>query len=131
MTWSARIEHTPAGLALTFGAPLSRLDMAPDVAAHLASLLAVEARHRLAGVVSTLEAVFSHESPARPYGAVGNDGNSRPSRRTTHVDCRHRLAGVVDGLNPVRAENTCTSVEQTSAHALQRDCDDCLNGGRL
>ena len=56
MTWSARIEHTSAGLALTFGAPLSRLDMAPDVAQHLASLLAVEARHRLAGVVRTLEA---------------------------------------------------------------------------
>jgi hypothetical protein len=56
VTWSARIEHTPAGLALTFGAPLSRLDMAPDVAQHLASLLAVEARHRLAGVVRTLEA---------------------------------------------------------------------------
>lgn len=56
MTWQARIEHTPAGLALTFGAPLSRLDMAPDVAQHLASLLAVEARHRLAGVVRTLEA---------------------------------------------------------------------------
>ena len=56
MSWQARIEHTPAGLALTFGAPLIRLDMAPDVAQHLASLLAVEARHRLAGVVRTLEA---------------------------------------------------------------------------
>ena len=56
MTWSARIEHTPAGLALTFGAPLNRLDMAPDVAQHLASLLAIEARHRLTGVVRTLEA---------------------------------------------------------------------------
>lgn len=56
MTWSARIVHTPAGLALTFGAPLSRLDMSADVAQHLASLLAVEARHRLAGVVRTLEA---------------------------------------------------------------------------
>jgi hypothetical protein len=43
VTWSARIQHTPAGLALTFGAPLSRLDMAPDVA-----------RHRLAGVVRAL-----------------------------------------------------------------------------
>jgi len=56
LSWSARIEHTPAGLALTFGAPLSRLEMAPDVAQHLASLLAVEARQRLAGVVRTLEA---------------------------------------------------------------------------
>ena len=25
MSWTTRIEHTPAGLALTFGAPLSRL----------------------------------------------------------------------------------------------------------
>lgn len=55
MSWQARIEHTPAGLALTFGAPLSRLDMAPDVAQHLASLLAVEARYRLVSVVRTLE----------------------------------------------------------------------------
>ncbi len=81
MTWSARIEHTPAGLALTFGAPTSRLDMAPDVAQHLASLLAVEARHRLAD------------------------------------------------YSGARAENACASVEPTSAHALQCDCDDCLNGG--
>ena len=55
MTWSARIEHTSGGLALTFGAPLSRLDMAPDVAEHLASLLAVEARARMTSVVRTLE----------------------------------------------------------------------------
>lgn len=65
MSWSARIEHTPAGLALTFGAPLSRLDMAPDVAQHLASLLAVEARHRLAGVVRTLTAENSSTSVVR------------------------------------------------------------------
>ncbi len=56
MTWQARIEHTPGGLALTFGQPLSRIDMAPDVAQHLASLLAVEARAAMLGVVSTLEA---------------------------------------------------------------------------
>lgn len=56
MSWQARIEHTADGIALTFGAPLARLDMAPDVAAHLASLLAVEARHRMAGVVRALEA---------------------------------------------------------------------------
>jgi hypothetical protein len=58
-----------------------RLDIAPDVAAHLASLLAVEARHRLAGVVRTLE-----------------------------------------------AENASMRVEPTPAHALQRDCEPCLNG---
>ncbi len=54
MSWSAHLQHTEAGLALTFAAPISRLDMAPDVAAHLASLLAVEARHRMRGVVVEL-----------------------------------------------------------------------------
>lgn len=56
MTWAAHIEHTAGGLAITFAEPLQRLDITADVAAHLASLLAVEARHRLAGVVRTLEA---------------------------------------------------------------------------
>lgn len=54
MTWPVHLQHTEAGLALTFAAPISRLDMAPDVAAHLASLLAVEARHRMRGVVAEL-----------------------------------------------------------------------------
>lgn len=74
MTWSARIEHTPTGIALTFGAPLSRLDMAPDVAQHLASLLAVEAQHRLAGVVAVLAAQDSRhgDTPA----IAGNLGSS-------------------------------------------------------
>lgn len=56
MSWSAHIQHTPQGLALTFPEPLSRLDMTSEVAAHLASLLAVEARQRMAGVVRALEA---------------------------------------------------------------------------
>jgi hypothetical protein len=82
MSWQARIEHTPAGLALTFASPLSRLDMAPDVVAHLASVLAVEARHRLQGVVRALEAENGSHAVLIP----------------------------------------------TSAHALQCDCDFCLNG---
>lgn len=56
MSWSAQLQHTETGLPLTFPEPVSRLDMAPDVPAHLASLLAVEARHPLAGVVRALEA---------------------------------------------------------------------------
>jgi len=54
VSWSAHLTHTASGLALTFAAPISRLDMAPDVAAHLANLLAVEARHRVRGVVAGL-----------------------------------------------------------------------------
>jgi hypothetical protein len=56
VSWAAHIEHTAGGLAITFAEPLSRLDMTADVAAHLASLLAVEARQRMTGVVRTLEA---------------------------------------------------------------------------
>ncbi len=62
MTWQARIEHTPAGIALTFGAPLSRLDMSADVAQHLASLLAVEARHRMRGIVADYCAVAAENA---------------------------------------------------------------------
>jgi hypothetical protein len=107
MTWSARIEHTPAGLALTFGAPLSRLDMSADVAAHLASLLAVEARHRLAGVVSTLVAENACTSAVR----------MRPKPKTSQTHPNTELA-----------ENKQFYVGQNLAHALQCDCDLCLNG---
>jgi hypothetical protein len=55
VTWQAHLQHTDTGLAIVFAGPVSRLDLAPDVAAHLASLLAIEARHRLAGVVLSLE----------------------------------------------------------------------------
>lgn len=54
MSWSARIAHTSTGLAIVFAGPVSRLDMAPDVAEHFASLIAVEARHRMTGVVRAL-----------------------------------------------------------------------------
>ena len=56
MSWSAHLQHTDTGLAIVFAGPVSRLDLAPDVAAHLARLLAVEARHHVAGVVRTLKA---------------------------------------------------------------------------
>ena len=100
MTWLARIEHTPDGLALTFGAPLSRLDMAPDVAQHLASLLAVEARHRMRGVVAAVE-------------ITQKLGNSRAPHRATDV---------------VGAENASTSPVVRHGHPLCCDCDHCLNG---
>lgn len=110
MTRSAHITHTPTGLALTFAEPVTRLDMAPDVAAHLASLLAVEAAHRMRGVVGTL--------------AAENKQN--------------RVTGGA-GVNPDRAEKACTSVEPTSAppwgarrlptdHPHFCDCSPCLNG---
>lgn len=54
MSWVLRIENQPDGLRLRFPEPLSTLDMTPDVAQHLASLLAVEARHRMLGVVAVL-----------------------------------------------------------------------------
>ena len=95
MTWSAHLQHTETGLALTFAEPTSRLDMSADVASHLASLLAVEARHRLAGVVRTLGAENSQ---------------------------------LYVGQTLAHAENACTSAVRTSAHALQCDCDGCLNG---
>ena len=56
MSWSARIEHVEGGLAISFAEPLSRPTMTNDTAAHFASLLAVEARSQVAGVVRTLEA---------------------------------------------------------------------------
>jgi hypothetical protein len=65
VSWSAYLQHTDTGLAIVFAGPVSRLDMAPDVAQHLASLLAVEARHRLAGVVRTLRAELPSTSAVR------------------------------------------------------------------
>jgi hypothetical protein len=50
MSWSARIAHTSAGLAIVFAGPVTRLDFTPDVAAHFASLLAAEARSAASGV---------------------------------------------------------------------------------
>ena len=54
MSWSAHLQHTATGLAIVFAGPVTRLDMTSDTAAHFASLLALEARHRLAGVVRAL-----------------------------------------------------------------------------
>lgn len=61
MTWSAHLTHTETGLAITFAAPVSRLDLTPDVAEHFASLIAIEARARVAGVVRSLVAAFPTE----------------------------------------------------------------------
>ncbi len=59
MSWSAHLTHTPTGLALTFATPVDRLDMTAEVAEHFASLIAIEARARVAGVVRTLAAETS------------------------------------------------------------------------
>ena len=94
MTWAARLTHTPTGLALTFGEPVSRLDMAPDVAQHLASLLAVEERHRMRGVVAELD---DHQSAVLP----GNPEQSRSVRliggHPLCCDCEPSLNGDHDG----------------------------------
>ena len=55
MSWALRIEHQPDGLRLRFPEPLATLDMTSETAAHLASLLAIEARHRMRGVVAALD----------------------------------------------------------------------------
>jgi hypothetical protein len=62
MSWSAHLQHTATGLAIVFAGPVSRLDMSADVAQHLASLLAVEARHRQ-GVVAQLAAPVELRAP--------------------------------------------------------------------
>ena len=54
MSWAARIEHTEGGLRLRFATPTTTLDMTSETAAHLASLIAIEARSQVAGVVRTL-----------------------------------------------------------------------------
>lgn len=56
MSWSAHLQHTETGLAIVFAGPVSRLDLTPDVAEHFASLIAIEARARVAGVVRALGA---------------------------------------------------------------------------
>jgi hypothetical protein len=101
MTWHAHLQHTGTGLALTFAEPVSRLDMTPEVAQHLASLLAVEARQRLLGVVRTLEAKNS-----QLY--VGDS--------------------VVHTLKTSVRENSQLYVGQSMAHPHFCDCDECLNG---
>ena len=55
MTFALRIEHQPSGLRLRFAQPTTTLDMSADVAQHLASLLTIEARSQVTGVVRTLE----------------------------------------------------------------------------
>lgn len=69
MTWSAHLQRTETGLAIVFAGPVSRLDLTPHVAEHFASLIAIEARSRLLGVVRTLEAekpLYVHTADAHP-----------------------------------------------------------------
>lgn len=154
MTWSARIEHTPAGLALTFGAPLSRLDMAPDVAQHLASLLATEARAAVAGMKPTTAAgpLLSSTNPdSFPQRKEIPTDFGTADLSLLAVEARSRMAGVVRTLE---AENGSHAVVRRqaavdrqngasdsfmaenmpvqvigNAHPLCCDCDPCLNGG--
>ncbi len=107
MSWGARIEHTAGGLAITFAQPLSRLDMSADVAAHFASLIAIEARHHVAGVVRTLEAENGSTSvvPMRV----------QPKTRQTE-------------LNSFMPKNKPNRVTDGHEHPLCCDCDHCLNG---
>lgn len=79
MSWSARIAHTSTGLAIVFAGPVSRLDMAPDVAQHLGSLLAIEARAAMVATVATLaggdrqNAVLNTEWPENmPVQVIGD-----------------------------------------------------------
>lgn len=122
MTWHAHLQHTDTGLALTFAQPVTRLDMTADVAAHLASLLAIEARHRMAGVVGTLFNIQLAENK------------------------QNRVTRGLAGLNPVRAENKQNALarRQSQSQSQKRlyitsrdarhphfcDCDPCLNGDR-
>lgn len=79
--WALRIEHQPDGLRLRFPEPLATLDMTSETAAHLASLLAVEARHRLRGVVAALD---DHQT-------AGVSANPEHSRAVELITARHPL----------------------------------------
>jgi hypothetical protein len=76
MTWAARIEQIVGGLALTFPKPLARLDRSNDVAQHLASLLGIEARQQVAGVVRMLGAEGSRRALCCDCDDCPNGGHS-------------------------------------------------------
>lgn len=86
MSFQAHITHTPTGLAITFAESVRRLDMAPDVAAHLASLIAIEARQRMLGVVSATE------KTSEPRGVVSAPESIHPH----FCDCDPCLNGERD-----------------------------------
>jgi hypothetical protein len=81
VSFHAHLQHTETGLAIVFAGPVSRLDMAPDVATHLASLLAIEARHRMLGVVAELtrpvELVTTHPNCCDCDCCLNGDGHAR------------------------------------------------------
>ena len=98
MSWSAHLTHTPTGLAIVFAGPVSRLDLTPDVAEHFASLIAIEARAHLTGVVRTLEAQNLDVSPSRHRAAMRIAGNSNAPHGDAHIhpnccDCEKCLNG--------------------------------------
>jgi hypothetical protein len=93
--WALRIEHQPDGLRLRFPEPLATLDMTSETAAHLASLLAVEARHRMRGVVAGLS-----EPPTRPNSEIIRDSElccTAQQSRPLCCDCEPCLNGDHDG----------------------------------
>jgi hypothetical protein len=90
--WSARLTHTTTGLAIVFAGPVSRLDMSADVAQHLASLLAVEARHRLQGVVTALAFPNAREVNEDANLAPVEPGNPN-AMHPLCCDCDHCLNG--------------------------------------
>ena len=119
MTFTLRIEHQPDGLRLRFPEPLATLDMSSETASHLASLLAVEARSRLVGVVRTLETRRTGDdgfNPVRAENASTSVVRMLPQPKTPikHSD-REWL------------ENKAIRV-QDGSHLLCCTCDRCLHG---
>lgn len=103
--YSETRRGAPAGFIRL--APLARCGKQAEKLSWLASLLAVEARHRLAGVVRTLEAENAGTSALRML----------PQPKTSQTHSRAELA-----------KNSCVPVEPASAHPLCCDCEPCLNG---
>jgi hypothetical protein len=68
VSFSAYLQHTETGLAIVFAGPVLPLDLTSDVAEHFASLIAIEARARVAGIVRALEAA----PPLRPLVGVAH-----------------------------------------------------------
>jgi len=69
VSWAAHLQHTETGLAIVFAGPVSRLDLTPEVAEHFASLIAIEARHRLRGIVSAVENIQNLNDSALRHAA--------------------------------------------------------------
>ena len=101
MSWSAHLQHTATGLAIVFAGPVSRLDMTSDTAAHFASLLAVEARHRMRGVVAAVAKTSCN------HQGYGSEVCATVAQNNGDSNAPHGGAGI---------------------HPLCCDCSPCLNG---